>query len=744
MLRNKKPIIILFFCLFLLLIVSVSAIFYYTLEQDKAHSSLEKAIKRQHRAILLADQLRQSSDDLTRMVRSYAVTGEEKYKEAFYQILDIRAGKAKRPLRYGQIYWDFKLVDPEYGKDAVELASLESLMAPLGLTPAEKQLLAKAESRSNDLAKLEEISIHAMQGLFRDNEGQFTVTAEPDRRLARQILFSPGYFEAKREIMTPINQFMIMLDKRTSQEVEAAQAEIDQNLKWQSLFSYLLILCAPLIFVLSIRYQKISASGLVESEERFKSLSEASYGGVIIHDQGKILDCNQGLADMTGFTMNELVDMDGLKLIAPGSLDKVLHNIRSGYDQRYEVEGVRKDGTVYPLSIQGKNIQYKGETVRVIEFRDITEIKEVENKLKRSEAEHRAMIENIHDVIAIIDRNGINQFKSQNISKWFGWQPEDVIGRSTWENVHAEDVESTQAIFAKMIEEPGKINTGECRYRCLDGTYRWIEFTAVNCLNNPLIEGILLTYRDISERKKMFREQRRSAQLAALGTVAAGVAHEINNPIQGIMNLATLIERNPENTDRIIDCSARIIAESKRIASLTKDLLYYSKDDSSQLIVSDIEELISGALGLITSKLNGKGVFVETSYAENLPHIAVQPQGLQQVIINLVDNAFDAICDKALSDNNKVIRIDVEVTKLKQEPYLLIEVHDQGTGMTSDVIERAKEAFFSTKPSRQGTGLGLSIVNDIVASHNGFLDIESRPGEYTKISVYLPTEQNKH
>ncbi|NTV49128.1 MAG: response regulator [Geobacteraceae bacterium] len=117
-----------------------------------------------------------------------------------------------------------------------------------------------------------------------------------------------------------------------------------------------------------------------ESEERFKALSEASFGGIIIHDKGLILECNVGLSDLTGFSYEELIGMNGLELIAPESLDTVLANIRSGYDQRYEVTGLKTDGSRYPLAIKGKNVTYKGRDVRVIEFRDITERKWLENE----------------------------------------------------------------------------------------------------------------------------------------------------------------------------------------------------------------------------------------------------------------------------------------------------------------------------------------------------------------------------
>jgi len=126
---------------------------------------------------------------------------------------------------------------------------------------------------------------------------------------------------------------------------------------------------------------------LKESEERFKALSDAAHGGVAIHSRGTILECNTGLSDITGFSYEELTDSDGLRLIAPDSLDTVLANIKRGYEKVYEVEGVRKDGSIYPLAIKGKSITYKGHEARVTEFLDITERKKAENDQARLQME---------------------------------------------------------------------------------------------------------------------------------------------------------------------------------------------------------------------------------------------------------------------------------------------------------------------------------------------------------------------
>ncbi|WP_306548847.1 PAS domain S-box protein [Desulfobulbus sp.] len=134
--------------------------------------------------------------------------------------------------------------------------------------------------------------------------------------------------------------------------------------------------------VRDVSERKKSEETLRESEERFRVLHDASFGGIVIHDQGVILDCNQGLADITGYSRQELIGMDGLKLIAPHWRETVLEKIRQQVEQAYDIEGLRKDGTVFPLNVRGSTIPYKGRLVRVTEFRDITERRRAEEERK--------------------------------------------------------------------------------------------------------------------------------------------------------------------------------------------------------------------------------------------------------------------------------------------------------------------------------------------------------------------------
>ncbi|WP_292468217.1 PAS domain S-box protein [Methanolobus sp.] len=251
-----------------------------------------------------------------------------------------------------------------------------------------------------------------------------------------------------------------------------------------------------------ITEQKDSEKALIESEERFKTLHKASFGGIFIHKDSIIIDCNLGLSEISGYSVEELLGMNGLLLVTKRCRDEIISNMQKGYEESFESVGLRKDGTEYPVRIHGKKIPYKGKQIRSVEFRDITEQKKSEQAIKESEAKLSAMIANIADVIAIIDKNGINRYKSPNIEKWFGWKAEEIVGFSTWENIHPDDLDHIQKVFFSIMERPGATVTAESRYRCKDGSYKWIEFTVINLLEETAIKGFLLNYHDITERKQ--------------------------------------------------------------------------------------------------------------------------------------------------------------------------------------------------------------------------------------------------
>jgi PAS domain S-box-containing protein len=248
--------------------------------------------------------------------------------------------------------------------------------------------------------------------------------------------------------------------------------------------------------------RKESERELIESEERFKALHNASFGGIVIHDNEIIIDVNQGFSDITGYSHEELIGMSNYSLIAEDSREIVRNNIRSGYEEPYEITMLRKDGTNYPARIQGKFIPYKGKYFRVAEIKDITEQKLSEKVLRESEQKQAAMIANISDVIAIADKKGVIRYKSANVQKWFGWEPDELIDMDLFDNVHPDDQKITKDFFMSILEKKGETISSNIRYQCKDGTFKWIEFTGRNLLDDPVIQGVLFNYHDITEKKK--------------------------------------------------------------------------------------------------------------------------------------------------------------------------------------------------------------------------------------------------
>ncbi len=181
-------------------------------------------------------------------------------------------------------------------------------------------------------------------------------------------------------------------------------------------------------------------------------------------------------------------------------------SVREGYGYEIEYRIIRKDnGQVRYVRDRSEQVKNSaGKVLRTIgTVLDITEAKLAAEALRANEAKHRKMVANIKDVIVIIDQDGINRYKSPNIEALFGWKPAEVIGKSTWDNVHPEDVESAQKIVGAVLAQGGATAMLECRYRCKDGSYKWIELFCVNLLDDPDIQGILGNYHDITERKQV-------------------------------------------------------------------------------------------------------------------------------------------------------------------------------------------------------------------------------------------------
>jgi len=190
-----------------------------------AHNQDRLAVSdmRRFESYKLADELRQSSDDLTRLARTYVVTGDPVYEQYFHDVLAIRNGEKPRPENYEGIYWDFVVASGEKPTPDGKPVSLQNLMREMNFTAEEFAKLEESRVRSDALVRLEETAMHAVKGKFDDGSGSFTIVKEPDPEMARQIMHGEEYHGAKAGIMEPIGEFLAMLDARTARELQDLQ-----------------------------------------------------------------------------------------------------------------------------------------------------------------------------------------------------------------------------------------------------------------------------------------------------------------------------------------------------------------------------------------------------------------------------------------------------------------------------------------------------------------------------------------
>lgn len=264
---------------------------------------------------------------------------------------------------------------------------------------------------------------------------------------------------------------------------------------------------------------------------------------------------------------------------------------------------------------------------------------------------------------------------------------------------------------------------------------------------SSMVEITLMSFA-LADRINILREENQiaqakvvhSGQLASLGELAAGVGHEINNPLQCIMNYSSLISRSMDNEDEKKEYMDIVLGESRRIANIVSGLLNLSRPATEDMVKVDVKSLVSEILALSEAQIKKDGIDVTVDIPDGLPLVKGHFQQLEQVLLNFISNSRYSLNDKYNIDEgeNKTITIMAENYHSKEGPFVRVKVGDNGGGMPDSIKRKIITPFFTTKPPGSGTGLGLSISHDIINKHNGTMNIDSVEGEYCTAIVDLP------
>ena len=259
---------------------------------------------------------------------------------------------------------------------------------------------------------------------------------------------------------------------------------------------------------------------------------------------------------------------------------------------------------------------------------------------------------------------------------------------------------------------------------------------------------LLAITRDISELKKAEEERaklevqlRQQQKLESIGTLAGGVAHEINNPINGIMNYAQLIDERLDPENPLREYAGEIVRESKRVAKIVLNLLTFARQDKEPHSPANIRDNVNNTLSLIRTIIRGDQITLDVDIPDDLPKIKCLSQQIQQVIMNLLTNARDALNLRYSGhDPDKIIKVTSKLFEKEGQKWIRTTVEDHGNGISEEIGDRVFDPFFTTKDRAKGTGLGLSISHGIVSDHHGELSYESEMGKFTRFHLDLPVD----
>lgn len=375
---------------------------------------------------------------------------------------------------------------------------------------------------------------------------------------------------------------------------------------------------------------------------------------------------------------------------------------------------------------------------------DISDRKRAEEALRASESKYRLLLENLPQRIFYKDRNSVYISCNENFANDLHISPDKIKGKTDYDFFPKELAEKYR-IDDKRVMESGKAEEIEERY-IKDGMELIIHMvkTPIRDQKGDII-GILGVFWDITQKIMLEREAERSRHLAALGELAAGVGHEINNPMTGIINCAQILFNKSEEGSREKDISRRIIKEGDRIAKIVQRLLIFARpiDQNEKRSIEHVQNILSDTLILTEAQLRKDGIRLRLDISPDLPEIFVHPQQIQQVFLNIISNARYALKKKYPgTHDNKVLEIAAKEVTIDNRPHVKLTFYDHGTGMPPDIRNKIMAPFFTTKPRGEGTGLGLNISHNIIRDHGGKLMIDSDEGKFTKVIVILPAKES--
>jgi two-component system NtrC family sensor kinase len=520
-----------------------------------------------------------------------------------------------------------------------------------------------------------------------------------------------------------------------------------------------------------------------------KAIEEAVDGVQIIDLNGLILYSNKAVEEIYGFPAGTLIGRRVNELNVDKDFDRavIIPAIKKTGRWNGELMVHHKSGRTFPIWLSASMVSDdKGRPMAMVGIiRDITSRKEVEDELRRhresleemveektvelrtavqlltqeiavrkntertlleSEQRFRKLSQEFHtlldaipDTLILLAPDLRVMWTNKGATAEFGRDVVEITGRHCYElwhdrstvcdNCHARrSFETGQPEFTQRSTRDGRLLDSKS-FPIMDEGGR--------------VNNVILIVSDVTEKTTLQAEAMRASHLASLGELAAGVAHEINNPINGIINYAQLIANRSARESREYDIATRIIKEGDRISGIVRSLLSFARERREEKVYIGMQKIVDDTITLMEAQIRKDGVLLKLALPPDLPEIFANPQQIQQVFLNIISNSRYALNKRYPGVHEaKVLEISARNLQVDGRPYLRVTFYDRGCGIPADIIDKVMNPFFSTKPSGHGTGLGLSISHGLVKDHGGRLMLQSKEGSFTRVMVDLPVRED--
>jgi PAS domain S-box-containing protein len=496
---------------------------------------------------------------------------------------------------------------------------------------------------------------------------------------------------------------------------------------------------------------------LRESERRYHDLADIAPIGIFSSSRKALVYLNQRAFDICGLTIKEAFSGEWLNVVHPEDREPTLATrqiaIKTGTPWRCEPRFVHKDGSVHRIHCDAtpqhdSNGEFQGFVGTLM---DITARREMEQKLRESDARYQSLVEASPVGIFRTDPAGSCSYVNPRACDITGLGLEESLGNGWITAIHPDDraeiIETGRR--ARAGRDPARMEVRVCR---ADGTMRWV-IAHMASARDPAgaLVGVVGTLTDVTASKQaeeelarhherleelveertaeLERSQRELMQrerLASLGTFAAGIAHQINNPAGMILLAAQHALDNVDDSGVVASALHDIVDDAKRCGGITRSVLEFARGSGRGGVSTDLNALAEGAADLLRREAAERNAILEVELDSTLPRIVLHRAAIEQVLINVIDNALHAGAK----------RVVLRTERISDDIHLTIE--DDGSGISEADLPFVVDPFYSTRRDTGGTGLGLALAHGIVTSQGGSFAVESELGHGTIVRIRLP------